>query len=86
MAWLSQQASTDLQQALRQALGERSRDVRALEESILTVRSRLRQDGAMGSARQQREVMLYALRPLWAWLMSEPDVANLDLPALSELT
>jgi len=40
----------------------------------------------MGSARQQREVMLYALRPLWAWLMSEPDVANLDLPALSELT
>ena len=86
MAWLSQQASNDLQQALRQTLGDRNRDVRALEESILTVRSRLRQDGAVGTARQQRDTMIHALRPLWAWLMSEPDVAALDLPELSELT
>ena len=86
MAWLSQQASNDLLQALRQSLGERSRDTRALEEAILTVRSRLRQDGANGTARQQRDVMMHALRPLWAWLMSEPDVAALELPELSELT
>ena len=86
MAWLSQQASTDLQQALTQSLGDRPRDVRALEEAILTVRSRLRQDGSQGTLRQQRDVMLHALRPLWAWLMSEPDTATLGLPELSELT
>ncbi len=86
MAWLSQQASNDLQQALRQSLGDQTRDLRALEEAILTVRSRLRQNGATGTAQQQRDTMLYALRPLWAWLMAEPDVAALDLPELSELT
>ena len=86
MAWLSQQASSDLQQALRQALGDQARDLRALEESILTVRSRLRQNGATGTASQQRDTMLYALRPLWAWLMAEPEAAALELPELSELT
>ena len=86
MAWLSQQASTDLLQALRQSLGDRNRGIRALEEAILTVRSRLRHDGASGTAGQQRDVMMHALRPLWAWLMAEPDAASLDLPELSELT
>lgn len=86
MAWLSQKASTDLLQALRQSLGDRSRDIRALEEAILTVRSRLRHDGANGTAGQQRDVMMHALRPLWAWLMAEPDAASLYLPELSELT
>ena len=69
MAWLSQQASTDLLQALRQSLGDRNRDIRALEEAILTVRSRLRHDGANGTAGQQRDVMMHALRPLWVGLV-----------------
>ena len=86
MAWLSQQASSDLQQALRQTLNDQARDTRALEEAVLTVRSRLRADGAIGTVNQQRDTMLHALRPLWAWLMSEPDASALELPELSELT
>ena len=85
MARPSQQALSDVAQALRQAGATTEFDQDSLEELLLTVRARVRSADHHGSPEVQRQGALKALRPIWSFVNGQPELQGVAVDVKSDL-
>ncbi len=85
MTRIAQQALADAAQALQQAGCSADLDQDALEELLLSVRNRVRSSEQTGSAESQRQGVIRAVRPIWQFVMSQPELRTADIEMKSDL-
>lgn len=85
MTILSQQAHSDAISAAIQAGGNQPQDPSGLEEALITLRSRIRSSGRLGTLGQQKAALSRALAPLVLWISREPSLSRLEPLTRSDL-
>lgn len=85
MARLSQQALTDAAQAIQQAGGGAVTDMEMLEETLQSVRLRVRSAEHHGPTEAQPQGMIRAVRPTWHYVFGLPELAHVGGETKSDL-